>query len=760
MNQLRRGNGLKDVNFEARDTYETGDTWSEVGSVSSLESQGASGSPREGGRVPPPLPDRVLLVHSAAPVNTAAIAAAATLAAAAEPDHSGRIKDIPRPLVLIGGRSANVLGAVSSTTQSNQPPISTLPVQSGKSASQQNIPQQTAPAVEDDAVAFFAPDGKLGRLARLIAEARALESIVALLKKKDDAAEAARKAAEEEALRERERRRREKALDGWLHMDSDEEDDNSPMPEIPPPKPRRGVTNAQILEGILGLQVTLASVGETIKESSQISKLLYKPNSDLTQQTAAPTSSFSSGEYWERKREFFEPEFKEHLEIGQTLLSKLEAIAGEIEVDDAIIYTDAQLRQIRARNARILSTAATAVDSSAEKSVSFLFPPGYHASSPPPYSRHGNYTNGTAPSLSSSTTAAFASSSSATNPPPTLPPPLPKSLTSSSSVHYQLINPPPSQDLAQIEKQLQLERRVTALERRLGLHYLKLHDTSTATTIQPVLQQTGSVMGALDRLDHQLEIVGDPLVVRGTMLTEIAEVCSVLKKLIELKRTSVKQIDTMNSGGFGVGSGGRILNSLHRSSRVVSQISGGKVGTIASTNAGATFADGNESGGNIAGGGDGGDDDSPKQNSISDDMAAKIKKRMSTRLQPKLSAPTSQETVISDLKRQTKETETERRVNLLYSRLHGLDTVISQLPYLAVRLQALGNVHEKANELSERLNRLVSEQMKTVDAVRGAEGLARTVEDGLRANEIALMVNFESLETRLIDIVERVQRGY
>ncbi|KAJ3015108.1 UNVERIFIED_CONTAM: hypothetical protein HDU68_012881, partial [Siphonaria sp. JEL0065] len=111
-----------------------------------------------------------------------------------------------------------------------------------------------------------------------------------------------------------------------------------------------------------------------------------------------------------------------------------------------------------------------------------------------------------------------------------------------------------------------------------------------------------------------------------------------------------------------------------------------------------------------------------------------------------MSSIAAHETMLSDLKKQTRETETER--------------VIIYLPYLVYRLHGLRGVHEQANELSERLNTLVSEQMKTVDAVRGAESLLRTVEDGLKANSVAVEQNFEALETRLKGLMERVERGY
>ncbi|KAJ3339407.1 hypothetical protein HDU83_007655 [Entophlyctis luteolus] len=711
MQSLRRGVGLKDVDRTAKDTYETVDDLPLPSSLQlSDDSDGDSDmsdttrNTEDNARAmalvrprapPPPLPDRVLVVHSAVPINPASINAAAALAAASEPDHSGRIKDIPRPLVLVGGRSTNVLAALT-------------PSKSFASSVDPLTLDHKSPLDSDESVAYFAKDGKLGKLARLIAEARALEVVVSALKKKDDQAESIRKAAEEEEMREKERLRRERAMDAWLHMESSDEEE---VQKAPPPKPpRRGVTNAQILEGILGLQVTLASVGETIKDSSQISKLLYRPTE----------SEATNG------MGFFDEEFVRHLEIGPKLLAKLDAIADEEDVDDSLIYAD-QIRHHDFDKSITLATNKSPAHKSG-KLVTFQLP----AETSGEVSRSA---------LSPLQPIGFNSASKDLNATSLVPQPPPMHPQSGSTIHYQILNLPESPLLAQIEKHKQLEDRITALERHVGLHYLKLHDTS-ATTIHGVLQQSGSVMGALDRLDHQLAILSDPQVMRGTMVAEVSDVCVQMRKLIDGRRIAAKQIDGM-SNGFGTGN--RLLKSLQRRSRIAAAVVAAAEGDIDAEGSGEDTAD------NLA---------QPDTNlpSLSkfDSHEAKLK-RISAKLQPKVM---QQDSILADFKRQTKETETEKRVNHLYSRLHSMERVVTQLPYLVLRLQGLSAVHERANELSERINRLLAEQAKTVDAVRGAEGLVKTVEDGLHANEIAFMVNFESLETRLIDIVDRVQRGY
>ncbi|KAJ3072263.1 hypothetical protein HDU98_003959, partial [Podochytrium sp. JEL0797] len=159
------------------------------------------------------------LKGSNVPLNTALIAAASLGAARDAVDFSGRIKDIPRPLVRVGAkRKVAVLGAVS--------------VVPNEDAAEQAVAED---AIADDAaVRFFGTDdaSRLARLARLLAEARDLEKTVLALKRKDDLVEAARNKAAADAATERERKRKEKLMDAWLHMDSSEDEDDKEVEEV------------------------------------------------------------------------------------------------------------------------------------------------------------------------------------------------------------------------------------------------------------------------------------------------------------------------------------------------------------------------------------------------------------------------------------------------------------------------------------------------------------------------------------------------
>ncbi|ORY52902.1 hypothetical protein BCR33DRAFT_711319 [Rhizoclosmatium globosum] len=560
-------------------------------------------------RLPPPLPDRVVLVHSSIALNAASISA---LGPASEADFSGRIRDIPRPLVLVGAapKSGTVLGALGLSGGGGGGSDAVLADDAATDA-------QTEKTDDEAAVAFFkaageSDDGRLVRLAKLVAEARALEGVVSVLKSKDDAAEAVRRAAEEEAAREKERLKRERMMDAWLHMDSDEEEEEQAA-DVPPPKPPKKGLQMPKSERIYDLQQELMSVAATIKDTSPLAKLVYHP--------PPPTPSHKKA------------------------LSQTKNLHGHAH------------KAFLTQNS--CSTSHSPQHSALPRNILHIYPP-CHDETP--------------------------------------------------HLHA-------------------LEHRLATLEHRIGTHYLKLHDTS-----KPVVE-SDSVLGALDRLDHQVAVMTDPSILKQVS-GELGDVCGEMKRLIEVRRVQAVQIESM-SGGFqwgkvGVAGGG--------------SGSGGSGGLVAepaaktaTTPAGATAATAT---------GEQPDLPMPSQH---------MGKRSHVRLN-QMSSVVSHESVVNDLKKQTKETETERRVNYLYGKVNGMDSLISQLPYLIYRLHGLRGVHETAHELSDRLNNLVSEQMKGLDGVRGVESLVRVVEEGLKANTVSIDRNFEQLELRVLELFQRLMQ--
>ncbi|KAJ3030308.1 UNVERIFIED_CONTAM: Dynactin subunit 2 [Siphonaria sp. JEL0065] len=704
--KLRRVGRPLEIDATAQDVYESG-TPPRSTPVSPLNNAG-SGAPAK--RMPPPLPDRALLVHSAIPLNTATISAAVSATQSlAEADFSGKIRDIPRPLVLVGaGRGSNVLGALSPQ----------------RAALLDGIEGDADKDLQDDGdkeLAYFGSEGKLARLAKLVSEAKALEEVVAVLKKKDDVVEEARRLADEEEKRLAEQRKRERAMDAWLHMDSSEDEDE--VKEVPPPKPaRKGMSNAKILELISELHGELNLVAENIKKQSPIVQLMYQePNSNEPKPIPTPST-------------FFDPSFKEHLSLAPDLAHRLYELGDSImSPDEYEQFQQAQLDK-EFKQAVQVPAAAALLTSPRPSSTPLSFP--------------------TSPTQSIlSPLQATQSLISPFHQPSNVLPPLPDSAT---TIQYQLTSIPPSTTLPAISQTHHLESRLASLESRLGIHYLKLHDTSTQPTIQKVLQ-TGndSILGALDRLDHQLGIVSDVHVMRE-MVEEVGIVCGDMRRLIDVKKVQMGQIETMNNGflfgGAAVGGISGKLQQHQQLQQIQHQKEEEEKRKLKVENPEGVIKSVDESSSTSL-------NTSPSPKPAPLQFQEHAGKRSSVRIS-QMSSIAAHETMLSDLKKQTRETETEKRVHHLYTRVHSLDTVISDLPYLVYRLHGLRGVHEQANELSERLNTLVSEQMKTVDAVRGAESLLRTVEDGLKANSVAVEQNFEALETRLKGLMERVERGY
>ncbi|RKO83644.1 Dynamitin-domain-containing protein [Blyttiomyces helicus] len=73
-------------------------------------------------------------------------------------------------------------------------------------------------------------------------------------------------------------------------------------------------------------------------------------------------------------------------------------------------------------------------------------------------------------------------------------------------VTYELFYTPESHKLAHLSKLTELESRLTSLERLIGTSFLQEHDRGDGS----VLQSSGSLIGALERLDHHLSNLAHP----------------------------------------------------------------------------------------------------------------------------------------------------------------------------------------------------------------------------------------------------------
>ena len=85
------------------------------------------------------------------------------------------------------------------------------------------------------------------------------------------------------------------------------------------------------------------------------------------------------------------------------------------------------------------------------------------------------------------------------------------------------------------EKTFQLEQRITNLERVIGIHSLDPASSVIGQESTSLFATSGTLIGALERIDHHLSMLADPLVFDQTM-RRVKEATAALDKLAELKR--------------------------------------------------------------------------------------------------------------------------------------------------------------------------------------------------------------------------------
>ncbi|KAJ3265168.1 hypothetical protein HDU77_006213 [Chytriomyces hyalinus] len=639
------------------------------------------------------------------------------------PDFSGAIRDIPRPVVVVDGAVAAAAAAgialddtgVGSDGRDRIKVHGSVHVRGGGGNAEKDGHPHGHHIGEEDS--------RVERLARLMREAARLEGVVAALKQRDDEADEERRRAEKAAIEEAERKKKERMMDAWLYSDSSDDENEKKEQDLEKEREkeamalkaqRKGVSNANILAGVLDLQQELLKIAATIRDSAPVRPLVLD-----AEQYAEKSSSMGS-------------EFMTHIQTkGSMLRNKLATIAADTS---DTIYTETQHQQQTAItnkssnnnnadshnqiNSKVQRRGGPLATSNPLSSLG-------HMEAPP---RH----------LLGITTA-----DPSTHP----------------VIHYQLLNTPPQEKLPQIAKLYTIESRLTGLERRIGMHYLKMHDsTHHGTTINAVLQESDSVLGALDKLDHQLNIVTDVNVMASVDM-EVQGVIQDMTKLLDVRRHQAELTE-----GYG---GGNLLANLQQQQQKL------KAAAAALTNTIKDLENDHDS------------DDEEAEEDVSAPPAATPKpaepattpttptnpkrplsqsmKRASRLLSSPANKPNAAaaadaqvaHTALKDLQKQTSETETEKRVLQLYTRIHTHDALVSQLPYLVARFFSLRAVHLQASDLSARLQRITQEQMKTVDGLRGVEGLSKVVEDGILANDKAVKVNFGALDLRLAELLKR-----
>ncbi|KAJ3191915.1 hypothetical protein HK101_007288 [Irineochytrium annulatum] len=235
-----------------------------------------------------------------------------------------------------------------------------------------------------------------------------------------------------------------------------------------------------------------------------------------------------------------------------------------------------------------------------------------------------------------------------------------------NSITYELFYTPENAKLVQLAKLNELEARLTSLEKLVGIHFLQGLDNND-DSLTSVLNTAGSLVGALDRLDHHLALLTQPRRL-DNVARRVKTVTADMERLMELRKKQHLE---------------------HHYSRDL-------------TSAGATAA-----------------------------------------------------SAVSDIDMHATQTETERRVNYLFSSLEKLDPIIGIIPRLITRLQSLRSLHTEAAVFSDSIKLVSNEQAKVAETAETIERMLTNMETSMAANAERAEKNIEALSKRLSNLLEK-----
>ncbi|KAJ3330403.1 Dynactin subunit 2 [Blyttiomyces sp. JEL0837] len=276
-------------------------------------------------------------------------------------------------------------------------------------------------------------------------------------------------------------------------------------------------------------------------------------------------------------------------------------------------------------------------------------------------------------------------------------------VTDGNVVTYELFYTPETAKAMQLSKMNELEQRITHLEKLIGLHMLQGVDHGD-DSINSILMNTGTLLAALDRLDHHMALLTQPRQMDNvsrrvkTLLADMERLMELRKKQQQEQFPYTRDLALM---GVGVGSG-------------AASAAGGGVGAASAASA--------------------------------------VAASMST-----VSVPTPSATgVLSDLDMLAAQTETEKRVNFLFSKLEKLDPIMGVLPQLIARLQALRSLHTEAAVFSESLRMITEEQGKTRETMGMIDGALMRLQGNLKENAAAAERNVKALDQRVLALLDKL----
>ncbi|KAJ3299683.1 hypothetical protein HDU76_006247, partial [Blyttiomyces sp. JEL0837] len=275
-----------------------------------------------------------------------------------------------------------------------------------------------------------------------------------------------------------------------------------------------------------------------------------------------------------------------------------------------------------------------------------------------------------------------------------------------SGVNYQLFNrPPESTKQEELARMQAMEKRITALERLIGRHELEEWDYESRSpgeddgqgVVKSVLSATGTLMGAVEKLEHHFAILTQPRQL-SNLSKRVRRVIGDMERLQDLKKRQTMDPfpyskDFISAALSAVASGG------------VSGLLSPTTPTIPGVHGHGVFESG------LAGllgltQGAGGSGPPPMQ------------------------------------------TDTERKVDQLFDRMERLDGTVTKVPHLVARLVTLRDVHAEAAVFCEQLRGVAEEQGKIGELTDGMAQALEQVEMGMLENDKVVRTNLEALMKR------------
>ncbi|KAG0030909.1 Dynactin subunit 2 [Podila clonocystis] len=97
-------------------------------------------------------------------------------------------------------------------------------------------------------------------------------------------------------------------------------------------------------------------------------------------------------------------------------------------------------------------------------------------------------------------------------------------------------------------------------------------------------------------------------------------------------------------------------------------------------------------------------------------------------------------------------------INALFELIDKIDPLVSLAPVLVTRLKGLKGLHAEAAVFSDSIKMISSEQTKITEELKGLDTVSAKLQESLVENDSAIQKNIELIDSRITQLVERIQK--